>query len=434
MTTPRTVVSWTRESYACADYVEVDSLDALRRAVAGSPRVRCIGSRHSILDRIVPPPGGTLIDITGLNRYELPPAPPEGPDSVSTVTAEAGVRLDVLADALATRGWALSILPAQATVTVAGGIALGSHNTANRSAAVLSDEVEAIIAVDATGEVVSFQGEDLRAARVGLGAIGAVHRVTLRVVPAADVRLEAVERDADEVFADLPALSRHLHLWLTWKLLPSGRERVVLRTIDPLPAGAGLPHQQGIEQVPRPAQWAAKGLTAVAARFAAAKPLLMGVLGPKAPRSVATRHGFCEHIDWMSGTDASIAIPAASVPEARVALREAFRAAGYQPHLPILIRFLPASDRTLLGLNAGRSSAVFELMSLAGFTDFPVGRRAFCDALSAFSPRAHWAKGALGHVRSDFPAEHWAQWESVRARIDPTRKFLAPGLAPHLPA
>ncbi|MEQ1570521.1 MAG: FAD-binding protein, partial [Myxococcota bacterium] len=409
-----------------------DSVDALQRAVAAAPRVRCVGSRHSILDRIVPPPGGTLIDVRGMTRIELPPAPPSGPGDVSTVTAEAGVRLDVLSDALAGRGWALSTLPAQATVTVAGAIALGSHNTASRSPAVLADEVEALEGVDATGELVRFSPEDLPAARIGLGAIGAVSRVTLRVVPAADVRHAAVERDADEVFSDLFALSGHLHLWLTWKLLPGGRERVVVRTIDPLPAGAGLPHQAGIAQVPRPAQWAAKGLAALAARFEAAKPLLIGAIGPMSPRAVATRHAFCEHLDWMYGTDASIAIPAESVPAARIAVREAFRDAGYQPHLPILIRFLPASDRTLLGLNAGRAVAVFEVLSLAGFTDFPAGRKAFCDALAPFSPRAHWAKGALGHVRSEFPAESWRRWEAVRARVDPLQKFLAPGLAPHL--
>lgn len=434
MATPRTVVTWTRESYRCADYVEVDHLDALRRAVAGAQRVRCIGSGHSLMGCIVPPTGGTLIDVRGLSRFELPADPPAGPDSVATVTAEAGVRLDVLTDALAARGWALSILPAQATVTVGGAISLGSHNTAHHSPAVLADEVEAIEAVDAAGDLVRFGPDELPAARIGLGALGAIHRVTLRVIPASDARLEVVERDADEVFGDLRSLAGHRHVWLTWKLLRGGRDRVLVKTLDPLPPGAALPRQEGIEQVPRAAQWAAKGLAAGARRFSALKPVLMGALGPKAARAVATRHAFCEHVDWMYGTDASIAIPAESTADARVALREAYRAAGYEPHLPILVRFLPASDRTLLGLNAGRSVAVFEMLSLAGFDDFPNGRRAFCDALAAFSPRVHWAKGALGHLRSDFPADHWARWEAVRARVDPRRKFLAPGLAAQLPA
>lgn len=431
----RQLRTWTGETYDCAAYLEPESEEALADAIRAAREVRFIGAGHSMIERIVPRAGGTLIDLRRFREMTLPDAPPTSASDDAVATVGAGVPLDVLSDALAARGWALAILPTQPTVTVAGAISMGSHNTAREGSALLADEVLAIDALDAAGRRVRFEGRDLEAARVGLGALGAIVRVALRCIPAFELIHELVDADADATFDGIDALrARHDHLWLYWKLLPNGDERVVVRTADRADGEVRRAKRlTAMQRVPRWQQIAAHALTSFAARVPSAKRALMGSISPRKPVMGASHHVFFEHLDWLQGQDASIAIPVERLPEARVALRAAFRAAGYQPNLPLLVRFLPASDKTLLGMNAGRAVAQLELMSLAAFTDFEVGRRVFCDVLAAFSPRFHWAKGATGDVARSFPDATWRTFEAVRAKIDPSAKFVSPWLRSVLP-
>lgn len=426
----RTIRVWTGETYECADFVEPRSEDELAAAIHRSRHVRFMGAGHSMIDRIVPAPGGSIIDMRRFQGMSLPEKPPTPAVQETTICVEGGVRLDVLTGELALRGWALATVPTQATVTAAGVISTGSHNTARTASALIADEVLGIEALDAAGARVSFSGEDLKAARVGLGALGAILRLTLRCVPAFDLIHGAVERDADATFGDLDTLiGKHDHLWLSWKLLPRNKERVVIRTADRITdVRPALPRIHAAERVPNWQRMAAKCTVSLARRFPALKPVLMASIGAKQAVIGASHHVFFQDVDWLEGQDASIAIPLASLATAREALRAAFRAAGYQPHLPILLRFLPASDKTLLGLNAGQAVAVLELMSFSSFDDFALGKRVFCETLAQFSPRAHWAKGAVGHITSSFPEQNWRAFEAMRARIDPEGKFVSPWL------
>jgi hypothetical protein len=430
MPTPHLLRTWTGETHECADFVAPRTEDELAAAVRAARQVRFLGSGCSMIDRIVPATGGTLIDMRAFADISLPAAPPAAATDRVTVTVGGGARLDAVTAGLAARGWALATVPTQPTVTAAGVISTGSHNTARDAAATVADQVTAIEALDASGEPYSFKGDELKAARVGLGALGPILCVTLRCVPAHDLLHAWVERDADATFADLDALMRkHDHLWLNWKLLPNDKERVVIRSADRISGAAPqVTRISGIERVPAWQRVAARVAVKLAARIPALKPMLMGSIAAKRPVIGASHHVFFQDIDWIEGRDASIAIPVEQLPAAREALRSAFRAARYQPHLPIQIRFLPASDETLLGLNAGQAVAVLELMSFSGFADYTCGLRVFCETLAGFSPRAHWAKGAVGHVASSFPQASWRAFEALRQRIDPGAKFVSPWL------
>lgn len=433
--TPKRVRTWTGETYDCANYLEPDTEAALAEAIRFAHEVRFIGTGHSMIERIVPGTGGVLIDMRRFQRMSLPERRPIGPDDEAIAVVEAGVTLHALSAALAERGWALAILPSEGAVTVAGAISTGTHNTARDTSALLSDEVLAIDALDAEGRATRFEGEDLKAARVGLGALGAIVRVTLRCVPAFDLVHTLEDADADTTFSSLDTLlARHEHLWLHWKLPANGKERVVVRTANRPhgPTGA-LRRIPAIVRVPGWQRGAAHVLTAIATRLPAAKAALMAVISPKPPFVGASHHVFYQHIDWINFRGASIGVPLERLPEARVALSKALRGARYQPHLPLQIRFLPASDKTLLGMNAGRSIATLEIMSMAALPDFSLGKRIFCDVLADFSPRIHWAKGGEGNIAASFPAETWRAFESVRARMDPAGKFMSPWLRAVLP-
>lgn len=433
---PKRIRTWTRETYDCADYVEPETEAALGAAIRAARGVRFFGSGRSMIDRIVPGPGGTLIDLRRFQRMSLPERRPTGPEDEASVVVDGGVTLGRLSKALAERGWALAILPAEGAVTIAGAISLGTHNTARDTPVSLSDEVLAIDALDAEGREVRFEGEALKAARVGLGALGAIVRVTLRCVPAFDLVLSFEDADADTTFDSLDTLrSRHDHLWLYWKLLANGTERVVIRTADRPRARTPQPKRiSATVRVPGWQRMLANALISLAMRVPAVKTVFMGSIAAKKPVIGASPHVFCEHIDWLTGREASIAIPIEHLPRARAAVRTALREAGYQPHLPILMRFLPASDKTLLGLNAGRSAVTLELFSLGAFPDFGLGLRVFSEALAEFSPRIHWAKSGEGNVAASFSTETWSAFEAVRMRVDPEGKFVSPWLRSVLPS
>jgi L-gulono-1,4-lactone dehydrogenase len=108
------------------------------------------------------------------------------------VRVQAGIRLGVLADQLVRRGLAFENLGDIDVQTLAGAMATATHGT-GAELGNLSSQVEAIELVDGTGtvhELTADDGDRFLAARVGLGALGVVTEVTLRVLPAYTLRGE----------------------------------------------------------------------------------------------------------------------------------------------------------------------------------------------------------------------------------------------------
>jgi L-gulonolactone oxidase len=99
---------------------------------------------------------------------------------------EAGITLHDLGPALEQRGLGMENLGDYDAQTLAGAIATATHGTGERLANI-SAQVAALRLVTASGEVVTCSADgdaDLfRAARIGIGALGVVSRVTLRCVP-----------------------------------------------------------------------------------------------------------------------------------------------------------------------------------------------------------------------------------------------------------
>ncbi|MGH2829347.1 MAG: FAD-binding protein, partial [Actinomycetota bacterium] len=98
------------------------------------------------------------------------------------VTVQAGIRIDELAAALAEHGLALPSLGDIGYQTVAGAIATGTHGAGLRYAGIAA-QVRALEMVLADGSTLSCSAESqpevFHAARVGLGALGAVVTVTM---------------------------------------------------------------------------------------------------------------------------------------------------------------------------------------------------------------------------------------------------------------
>src|SRR5829696_5207237 len=96
------------------------------------------------------------------------------------VTVEAGITLHELGEELRSRGLAMENQGDVDPQTLAGAISTATHGTGGRFGN-LSAQVVGVRLVTGTGELVDLgEGDELRAARVSLGALGAISAITLR--------------------------------------------------------------------------------------------------------------------------------------------------------------------------------------------------------------------------------------------------------------
>ncbi|MDN3904956.1 FAD-binding protein [Arthrobacter sp. YD2] len=185
--------------YAARQIVVPASLAELQQTVAGARQVGVLGSRHSFNG--IADSAGTLVSLEA-----LPPGIDLDTDA-RTVTVGAAVRYGILAEHLQRRGFALHNLASLPHISVGGAIATATHGSGNGNGN-LATAVVGLEIVTADGEVRTVRkgDSDFEGLVVGLGALGVVHRVTLRVEPAFNVRQDIFTGVAwDAVLADFDA-------------------------------------------------------------------------------------------------------------------------------------------------------------------------------------------------------------------------------------
>jgi xylitol oxidase len=166
------------------------TLEEVQRIVASAPRMRVLGSRHSFTD---------IADSHELLTLDDVPPDVALDRAANTVSFTAGVRYGELATMLDRHQLALANLASLPHISVAGAIATASHGSGDRNGN-LATAVAALEFVTSDGEIrrVSRDDPDFNGLVVGLGALGAVTRITLDVEPAYEVRQRVFERLAWE--------------------------------------------------------------------------------------------------------------------------------------------------------------------------------------------------------------------------------------------
>jgi xylitol oxidase len=166
------------------------SLDELRRVVAGSDRIRPLGTAHSF-NRIADT-SGDQVSIAG-----LPPRVDIDAER-STVTVAGGLRYGEFAGRLHEAGFALRNLASLPHISVAGAVATGTHGSGQGNGN-LATEVAAVRLVTSEGDVVDVRrgDADFNAVVVGLGVFGVVTDVTLDLRPTFEI--------SQYVYENLPA-------------------------------------------------------------------------------------------------------------------------------------------------------------------------------------------------------------------------------------
>jgi xylitol oxidase len=161
------------------------TLEQVQEIIAATQHVRILGSRHSFTNV---GDSRELVTLDGL------PADMVVDPEARTASFSARLTYGELAAELSRAGMALANLASLPHISVAGAVATATHGSgdANRN---LATAVAALQMVTSDGEVMTAaRGEaDFDGLVVGLGALGAVTRITLDIEPAYEVRQRVFE-------------------------------------------------------------------------------------------------------------------------------------------------------------------------------------------------------------------------------------------------
>src|SRR3954462_4050945 len=153
--------------------VEPSSAEELGEALDGASRVRVAGSGHSFSEIALT--DGVQVSLARMNRVL-------DSDGDGLVRVQGGIRLHELGIELARRGLAMENLGDVDAQTLAGALATGTHGT-GVGFRNLSSNIEGMRLVTADGVTEVSDGDELKAARVSLGALGAATEIKLRCQP-----------------------------------------------------------------------------------------------------------------------------------------------------------------------------------------------------------------------------------------------------------
>ena len=161
------------------------TIEQVQEIIANAPRVRILGSRHSFND---------IADSLELMTLESMPMDVVVDHATNTVSFNAALKYGELVETLNAEGVALHNLASLPHISVAGAVATATHGSGDANGN-LATAVVGLELVTSGGEIIEIsRGEpDFDGLVVGLGALGAVTRITLDVEPAYEVRQRVFE-------------------------------------------------------------------------------------------------------------------------------------------------------------------------------------------------------------------------------------------------
>jgi L-gulonolactone oxidase len=408
-------VDWSRTQRCEPAAIERPASRGELAAVLGRARgpVRVAGAGHSFTGGALT--SGTLISLERMARV-LDADPASG-----LVRVEAGITLHRLSRELHVRGLAMPNLGDIDVQSLAGALATGTHGTGARLPN-LSAQVEAMVLVLGDGSERELTGGDLlRAARVGLGALGVVAAVTLRCVPAFRLRGVDAPEPLEQVLAALDqraATADHFEFW-TFPHSPLALTRTNTRTDAP-------------RQTPgRSREWIEDVLMdnhvfGLLNRAGRRWPRANPTLNRTASRAASRR----ERVDWSFRIFASprlvrfiemeYAVPREHAADAVRGARELLE--RYPVSFPVELRFVAADD-ALLSPAYGRDSAYVAVHVFEGLP-WEAPFREVEALMSGLGGRPHWGKWSFLGAEELAPRyPEWEAFQAARAELDPDGRF-----------
>ena len=202
--------------YRAAHYHQPETIEQVQELVTRSNKVKALGTRHSFND--IADSQGDLISMEHFDKIVTLDR------ENSTVTVEAGVRYGQLARWLHDQGFALHNLASLPHISVAGACATATHGSGDRHGN-LATAVSALEMVTANGEIITLSrekdGDQFQGMVVGLGGLGVVTKLTLKVSAAFQMQQDVYENlplaELEEHYDELTASIYSVSLFTDWR-------------------------------------------------------------------------------------------------------------------------------------------------------------------------------------------------------------------------
>jgi L-gulonolactone oxidase len=388
----------------------------VKAAAAAGERVKVIGGGHSFTD--VAMTDGHLVSLDLMNRI----LSVNGTD----VTVQGGIRLRDLNDQLFDRRLAMPNLGDINVQSIAGATSTATHGT-GLAYGNLATTIVGLEIVTGDGTILRadehHEPELLRVARVGLGALGIVTEVTLRCVPAFNLRaVETIEPLAD-VLADFGGVMRSTdHVEFYW--MPGARRCQVkrnTRTDEPARPQPKLAYVRD--------KWIGENLAfgtvcRVGRRFPSLAPKVAKlVTSAAAERDLVDRSDriFCSprHVHFL---EMEYGIPFDAIPDAIGRIGRLVASLPFPPLFPIEVRASAADDIPLSTAN-GRESGWIAVHQYVG-APYEAYFQGVEQIMNDYDGRPHWGK--MHYQSSSTLADRYPEWDTFaawRAKLDPAGTF-----------
>ena len=389
---------------------------AVATAAAARRPISIAGSGHSFTETAMT--DGTMIDIGALSGV-IDADPSSGMVKVGggTVLADLNQRLHEL-------GLAMENLGDIDRQTIAGAISTGTHGT-GAGLRNISSQVKGIELVLADGGVRELDGDGdlLRAARVGVGALGAISAVTLRCVPAFTLDRVDSPHPREEIldsFQERADAHDHFELFT----FPYADSALVLERnrTDAAPRPRGRLGEFLNDVVLE--NWALDAISAAGRAFPRAIPRLSRVAARLATgsRAIDRSDRVFANERRVRFTEMEYGVPREKGPEAVRRVIEWVRGSRYPVFFPIEMR-VTAADDALLSPSHGRDTAYIAVHQYRGMEWRP-----YFEAVEAimdeYDGRPHWGKRHFQTAETLAPRyPRWADFRAARDELDPDRAF-----------
>ncbi len=380
--------------------------------------MRVAGSGHSFTETALT--DGVMLRVEALSGV-LDADPQTG-----LVKVGGGTVLADLNEELARLGLAMENLGDIDRQTISGAISTGTHGTGSRLRNI-SAQVEGLELVLADGSVrhlsAATHGELLRAARVGVGALGAISAVTLRCVPAFTLLRVDAPHPREEVldaFDERADAHEHFELFT----FPYSDLALVLernRTSEsPRPRGRAAAYLNDVVLE----NWALGLLAGTGRAMPRTIPALSRLAGRLASGSRTSDRSdrVFANERRVRFTEMEYGVPREHGPEAVRRVVEWVRSNRYPVFFPIEMR-VAAGDDAYLSPSYERDTAYIAVHQYRGMEWRPYFE-AVEAIMDSYGGRPHWGKRhfqTAATLAERYPA--WDDFQRARDTVDPGRTF-----------
>ena len=396
---------------------ESELQQVVQSAQASGRRVKAVGSGHSFTAIAVSEE--VLVDLSNYDEIVAI-------DKINqTVTVQSGIQLSKLNQALYENSLAMQNLGDIAYQTIAGAISTSTHGTGAKFTGI-ANQVVALRIVLADSSIVecsaNVNAQLFSCARVGLGALGLISTVTLKVVSAFNLAVIEEPMRVDDVLQNLDLhVDSNDHFEFFW-VPHTGWALTKRNNRNSLP----------VEPMSKMSHWYSKTLMenyafGAVCMLGKARPSLIPKLAKALPSSGRNEYSDASHKVFASKRiikfyEMEYAIPREACAEALNRVRRMVTDSGFFLNFPVEVRFT-APDEIPLSTASNRESAYIAVHIYKGMNYVPYFKEVE-SIMNSYQGRPHWGKlhfQSAATLASRYP--QWDVFQAVRNQVDPQRMF-----------